>query len=89
MAEKDICTLGESDLEKVAGGMITQEEALAKALEHVQLEKEQIDLLKKVKLDFEHGRKVFEVEFYHDGFEYEFDIDAMTGTVLKYEKDRD
>ena len=81
--------LNDQDLEKVAGGTLSQEEALAKALEHAQLKRDQLDFLKKVELDFEHGRKVYEIEFYNGGFEYEFDIDAETGAVLKFKKDWD
>ena len=40
-------------------------------------------------LDFERGRRIYEIEFYKDGFEYEYDIDAVTGKVLKFKKDWD
>ena len=81
--------INDQELETVAGGTITQEEALAKALEKAGLKKEQLDFIKKVEPDFEHGRQIFEVSFYKDGFEYEFDIDAGNGNVLKYKKDWD
>jgi len=45
--------------------------------------------MKRIDLDYEHGRKVYEIEFYVDGFEYEFDVDAETGKVLKFKKDWD
>jgi len=45
--------------------------------------------VKKVELDYEHGRKIYEVTFYKDGYEYEYDIDAESGKVLKFEKDLD
>ena len=81
--------INDQELETVAGGTITQEEALAKALEKAGLRKEQLDFIKKVEPDFEHGRQIFEVSFYKDGFEYEFDIDAGNGNVLKYKKEWD
>ncbi len=81
--------INDRELETVAGGTITQEEALAKALEKAGLKKEQLDFIKKVEPDFEHGRQIFEVSFYKDGFEYEFDIDAGNGNVLKYKKEWD
>ena len=81
--------LNDKELEKVAGGMLTQDEALAKALEHAQLKKEQLDFLKRVELDYEHGRKVYEINFYQGGFEYDYDVDAETGAILKFEKDFD
>ena len=85
----DISKLNDTDLEGVAGGVITEEEAIAAALAHVELEQDQVDFIKRAELDYEHGRKIYEVEFYMGGFEYEFDIDAKTGKVLKFKKDRD
>ena len=81
--------ISDQDLEKVAGGTLTQDEAIAKALEHANLKKEQIDFFKKVELDYERGHKVYEVKFYHGGIEYEYDIDVETGSVVKFEKDFD
>lgn len=76
-------------MEQVSGGTLTKDEALAKALEHANLRKDQVDYIKKVELDYEHGRKVYEVRFYKGGYEYEYDIDAESGKVLKFEKDLD
>ena len=77
MAENEKRILEESDLTNVAGGMLTQEEALAAALEHARLEKDQVEFIKKVELDYERGRKVFEIEFFHNGFEYEYDFTSL------------
>ena len=85
----DMKKISDEMMENVVGGTLTQEEALSKALQHVNLKKDQVDLVKKVELDYEHGRKVYEVEFYKGGVEYEFDIDAETGAILDFEKDRD
>lgn len=41
----------------------------------------------RTELDFEDGRMVYEVKFVSGGFEYEYDIDAMTGSVVKYERE--
>lgn len=81
--------LNDQELEKVAGGVLTPDEALAKALEHAGLKKSQLDFVKQLELDYEHGRRVFEIKFYQGGFEYEFDVDAETGAILKFEKDFD
>ena len=89
MKKTEMNQLNDQELQKVAGGMLTKNEAMAKALERAKLKKEEIEFVKKIELDYEHGRKVFEIEFYHNGLEYEFDIDAETGAVLKYKKDWD
>jgi uncharacterized membrane protein YkoI len=76
-------------MEQVSGGTLTKDEALKKALEHAHLKRDQVDYVKKVELDYEHGRKIYEVTFYKDGYEYEYDIDAESGKVLKFEKELD
>ncbi|MBR0352157.1 MAG: PepSY domain-containing protein [Oscillospiraceae bacterium] len=81
--------LSDSQLEGVAGGMITEDEAVAAALAHVKAGQDQVEFMKRVELDYEHGRKIYEIEFYMGGFEYEFDIDAETGRVIKCKKERD
>lgn len=86
---EDVSSLSDSQLEGVAGGMISEDEAIAAALAHVKAAQDQVDFMKRVELDYEHGRKIYEIEFFMNGFEYEFDIDAETGKVLKYKKDRD
>ncbi len=81
--------LSPQDLENVAGGTLSQDQALAKALEHANLNRGQLDFVKKVEMDYEHGRKVYEIAFYQGGWEYEYDVDAETGAILKFEKDFD
>ena len=36
-------------------------------------------------MDYEHGTMVYEIEFDWNGREFEYDIDALTGEVIKYE----
>lgn len=85
----NINKLNDKELEAVAGGTLTQEEALEAALKHARLTKDQLSFLKKVELDFEHGRKVYEIKFYQGRLEFEYDVDAETGEILKWEKDYD
>lgn len=40
---------------------------------------------KKVKLDWDHGRPEYEVEFYAGNMEYEYEIDAKTGKIISRE----
>lgn len=89
MNTNNINKLSEQELGNVSGGMLTQDEALAKALAYAKLNKDKLDFVRKIELDYEHGRKVYEIKLYQGGFEYEFDIDAENGNVLKFEKDWD
>ena len=85
----DVNKLNEEVLEDVAGGVLTQDEALASALAHANLAKGELDFVKRIEMDYERGRRIYEIEFYKDGFEYEYDIDATTGAILKFKKDWD
>ncbi|MBQ3232529.1 MAG: PepSY domain-containing protein [Clostridia bacterium] len=40
-----------------------------------------------IELDFEGGRYVYEGEAYVNGREYDFKVDALTGSLIKWEKD--
>ena len=42
-----------------------------------------------IELDTENGVMVYEVEFKAGGYEYDYDIDAKTGKILKRQKERD
>lgn len=41
------------------------------------------------RLDREDGVWVYEIEFEAGGFEYDYDVDAVTGKILKAKKERD
>ena len=81
--------LSDQAMESVTGGMLSQDEALGRALAHANLRRDQVDFVKKVELDYEHGRKVYEIKFYQGGMEYEYDVDAENGAILKFERDYD
>lgn len=44
---------------------------------------------KKTKLDYEDGTAVYEVEFRYSGMEYEYEIDAVSGDILKKDAEYD
>ena len=49
----DVNKLNDDVLEDVAGGVLTQEEALASALSHAKLAKGDLDFVKRIEMDFE------------------------------------
>ena len=76
-------------VEKISGngqmqGGITLEEAKAAALAYVGVE-EGTSSFTKLELDYDDGTAVYEIEFYADGKEYSFEIDALSGKVLEAE----
>lgn len=58
------------------------EAAKSAAFAHAGLDASQVTM-GEVDFDYEDGRMVYELEFYADGAEYEYDIDASTGAVVK------
>ena len=67
-------------------GDVGAEKAKSAALAHAGLAESQVSGLK-VETDYEDGRKEYKVEFIAGGIEYEYDIDAVTGSVVKLEKE--
>ena len=65
---------------------IGAETAVETALKHAGIEAGEASNLKS-SLDWEDGRMVYEVEFDTAQFEYEYDIDARTGEIVKVEKE--
>ena len=61
---------------------ITAEAAKNAALSHAGISESDVAQLE-IEFDSEDGLMVYEVEFYAGGFEYDYDIDARTGEVVK------
>ena len=66
-----------------AGTAITKEKAQEIALAKVPGAK--AEHVKKLKLDREDGRQVYDVEIVYNGMEYEMEIDASSGTIRDFE----
>ena len=65
---------------------IGMEAAQAAAYAHAGVDAAQV-MLAEVDFDYEDGRMVYEIEFYAGGAEYEYDIDASTGAVVKFSRE--
>ncbi len=66
---------------------IDAEVAKSNALSHAGVNSEDARFVK-AELDKDDGRYKYEVEFEANGFEYDYEIDAISGEVLDFEKDR-
>lgn len=60
---------------------VTEDEARKTALSDAGVTEEQITGIR-VKKDHDDGRQVYDVEFYSDNKEYDYEIDASTGEIL-------
>lgn len=69
-------------------GYIGETAALEAALKHAGVAENTLSK-KKIKLDRENGRMIYEVEFEVGRSEYEYEIDALSGDILKSEIDLD
>ena len=65
---------------------ISVEEAKQIVLSHAGLTSNQVTF-KRTELDFDYGIQKYEVEFYYNNREYNYEIDANTGDILAYEQD--
>ena len=67
---------------------IGQEKAKAAAIAHAGLSDSDVSYFE-TDMDTENGIMVYEVEFKCGGYEYEYDINALTGEIVKYSREKD
>lgn len=65
---------------------IGEEAAKRIAFERAQVAAESVFALS-IRLEHDHGRAVYDVEFRANGFEYDIDVDAVNGNVLEFDMD--
>ena len=82
-AGSEVVTIDNSGADK---GKISLDRAKEIALAHAGVTEARFD---DAELDKEKGVVVYEIEFYADGFEYDYEIDAVSGNVLGSEKEFD
>lgn len=66
---------------------ISKEKAKEIALNHAGIKSDKVTF-GKVELDVDHNMAKYEIEFYYNNIEYEYELNAVTGEILKYEKGR-
>ncbi len=65
---------------------ISSDKAQQIALENAGLTADSVTFIR-THLDYDDGRAEYEVEFYQGNVEYDYDIDAVSGTILSYDHD--
>lgn len=81
-------TVGASDGAEASGEelYIGSEAAKQAALEHAGLNADDVRFVH-ADLELDDGSWKYDVEFYKDNIEYDYDIDALTGAVLSFDQD--
>ena len=69
------------------GGKLTKDEAKKIALDKAGVTAAEATFTK-AKLDYDDGREEYEFEFFANGKEYDIDVNARTGKVVKFEVER-
>ncbi len=82
--DKEISSVGNASDGKYIGRVKAEEIAL----NHAGLQKDKVTELE-VEIDLENGKMVYEVEFKANGFEYDYDISAVDGNIIKSNKEND
>lgn len=67
---------------------LTKEEAQTLALERAGFTADQVTRLQ-TEYEIDDGVALYEVTFYADGWEYDYEINAKTGEFLSFDRDRD
>ncbi|MBQ3134730.1 MAG: PepSY domain-containing protein [Oscillospiraceae bacterium] len=70
------------------GDLLTRAQAEAIALNHAGLTAEQVWGLRS-EFDIDDGVKVWDVEFRCDGWEYDYEIHAVSGAIRSFDKEKD
>lgn len=70
----------------VPAARLSKEEAIAIALKDAGLKQSEVTQLR-TELDYDNGRAEYEVDFRHDHWEYDYEIDGETGKILSSDKD--
>lgn len=65
---------------------ITIDEAKEIALKHAGLANEQVSFLKAEK-DIDNGRELYNIEFYYNNEEYDYEINSANGEIISYDHD--
>lgn len=77
-----------SSVDSKASNKITIEEAKEIAAKHAGLTKDQVSF-SKTESEIDNGTEKYDIEFYCNGTEYDYEISAVDGKIIKYDNDID
>ena len=75
-----------SSVHSQASNKITIDEAKEIALEHAGLTKDKVTFLA-TESEIDNGTEKYDIEFYYNGTEYDYEISAVDGKIIKYDND--
>lgn len=87
-AESTAPPVADSTVPAVSQELISRDEAKSIALKHAEVKEADIRDLD-IELDKDAGTLHYDVDFEVGGKDYDYEIDAVTGKILKSEKERD
>ena len=67
---------------------ISRKDAKTIALTHAGISAKEADYLT-AEFDYDNGQPKYEVEFYHNGYEYDYEIHAENGKIIAWDKSRE
>lgn len=86
VTDADSFNNGQNGQQTTTTGDVGAEKAKEVALQHAGLKASDVTFIKSV-LDYDDGRKVYDVEFYSGNKEYDYEIDAQSGQVVSFDYD--
>ena len=69
-----------------ANKQVTIDQAKEIALNHANLTSDQVSFIR-AESDLDNGVKKYDIEFYHGNKEYDYEVDASNGAIIKYDYD--
>ncbi len=86
--DQDAEGISSSDMTASKEDLISASKAQNKALKHAGFQKNDVTALY-AELDSDDGTFVYDVEFYHGGKEYSYEINAVSGEIISHESEYD
>lgn len=71
-----------------SAALIGEEQAASIALSHADLSEADVTRLR-VEYEIDDGVKQYDVEFHHNSYEYEYEINAQSGEIISADKDKE